>query len=265
VAEELIQGAAAPYLVEHILKDDSDFEVVKWILNHATIESTFEDFEAKEVLAGEDGFTIGMMVRIPFQRILLDFMGEEHTIFEMMDNPKKFHYLMDVLTDQGREALEISLTSPALMLEFTDNIEGSITSPGLFQEYCMPFMQEAADKIHARGKYLGSHMDGNIKSLLHLVPECGIDVVESFSPAPLTGLTFADAWKAWEGKVLMWGAIPSPIFESHVPENEFVEWVSGMLKLIGDDGKIIVGIGDQAVRPTIIERVRQVSEMLGRF
>ena len=264
VAEELVQGAAAPYMVEHILKDDDDFEVVKWILNHAKIEPTYADFEAKEALAGEEGFTIGMMGRIPFQRILLDFMGEEHTIFEMMDNPKNIQYLLDVLSEQGREMLDIALASPALMLEFGDNVEGSITSPDLFQKYCIPYMQEAADKIHAQGRFLGSHMDGNMKSLLHLVPECGIDVVESFSPAPLTGLTFADAWKAWRGKVLMWGAIPSPIFESHVPESEFVEWVSRMLDLIGDDGKIILGIGDQAVRPTLIDRVQRVSEMLGR-
>ena len=92
--------------------------------------------------------------------------------------------------------VELALASSALMLEFTDNVEGSITSPTLFQNYCMPFMQESADRIHAQGRYLGSHMDGNMESLLHLVPECGVDVVESFSPAPLTRLTFEDAWKA---------------------------------------------------------------------
>ncbi len=264
MVEELIQGAAAPYMVEHILKDDDDFNVVKWILNNAEIVPTYADFEAKEALAGEEGFTIGMMDRVPFQRILLDFMGEEHTIYGMMDNPKNFQYLLEALSDQGREILEVALASPALMLEFGDNFEGSITSPGLFRKYCMPYMQAAADKIHARGRFLGSHMDGNMKPLLHLVPECGIDVVESISPKPLTGLSFEDAWAAWQGKVLMWGAIPSPIFEPHVPEGEFVDWVGRMLDLIGDDGRIILGIGDQAVKPTLIERVRRVSEMLGR-
>ncbi len=264
VVEELLQGAAAPYLVEHILKDNDDFEVVKWILKHAEIEPSYADFEAKEAMAGEEGFTIGMMDRVPFQRILLDFMGEEHTVFQMMDNPENFQYLLDVLGDLGEEVLKLSLASPALMLEFTDNVEGSITSPKLFQEYCMPYLQAAADKIHAQGRFLGSHMDGDMTSLLHLVPECGVDVVESFSPAPLTRLDFGDAWEAWRGKVLMWGAIPSPIFEPHVPEHEFVDWVSRMLDIIGDNGQIILGIGDQAVRPSLIERVGKVSEMLGR-
>ena len=46
----------------------------------------------------------------------------------------KFQYLLDALNDQGREILEAALASSALMLEFGDNIEGSITSPGLFSE-----------------------------------------------------------------------------------------------------------------------------------
>ena len=33
VVEEIIQAAAAPYLVEHLIKDDHDFAVIKWILN----------------------------------------------------------------------------------------------------------------------------------------------------------------------------------------------------------------------------------------
>lgn len=264
VVEELIRGAAAPYLVEHLLKDDSDFEVVKWMINHSEIVADYDGFAAKEELAGDQGFTIGMMERVPFQRILLDFMGEEKTIYSMMDSPDKFQYLMDILTEQGREMVTLALASPALMIEFTDNVEGSITSPTLFKNYCMPFMQEAAERIHAQGRCLGSHMDGNMQPLLHLVPECGVDVVESFSPAPLTRLTFENAWNAWRGKVLIWGGIPSPIFEPHVPESEFIEWIKRMLDILGDDRRIILGIGDQAVGPSLIERIHKASEMLGR-
>jgi len=33
--ETSIREAEMPYLVDHIIKDDNDFQVVKWILNHA--------------------------------------------------------------------------------------------------------------------------------------------------------------------------------------------------------------------------------------
>ena len=263
--EELIRGAASPYLMEHILKDDDDFAVVKWILEHTETEPSFEAFEAAEAQLEGHGFTFGSIERVPFQRLVIDFYGIERAFYELVDNPERFHTLLELLTDLGREAVEVGLQSPALQLQMGDNFEGSFTSPRLFRKYCMPFLQEVADRIHAQGRFLGSHMDGNLKPLLHLLPECGVDVVESFSPAPLTALTFEEAWEAWRGKLLIWGGIPSPILEQPVPESEFRAWVSRMLALIGSDGRIVLGIGDQAVGPSLIGRVRQISEMLGRL
>ena len=257
-------GVTVPYLGKHILADESDFDTVKWILNHADLVPAFEDFDSIDAELGDDGFTIGMLARVPFQRLLLDFMGEERAFYWMLDDPRRFQYLLELLTEHGRRMLELALESSAPMLEFPDNFDGMITSPNLFREHCMPFLQESADKVHACGRFLGSHMDGDMRPLLHLVPETGVDVAESFSPAPLSSLTFEEAWNAWRGKVLMWGAIPSPIFEGIVPEHEFETAVADMLDLIGDDGRIILGIGDQAVGATLIERMRRVSEMLGR-
>jgi len=191
-------------------------------------------------------------------------MGEERAIYAMTDSPRAFRYLLDALAEQSENGMRLALDSPALLLEMPDNFDGMITSPGLFRQYCIPFMQRMANLVHARGRLLASHMDGDIKPLLDLVPQSGLDVVESFSPAPLSRLEFADAWRAWRDKVLIWGGIPSPIFETHVPAAEFQAWVRDMLALIGDDGRTILGIGDQAMGPTLIERVEQVSQMLGR-
>ena len=107
-------------------------------------------------------------------------------------------------------------------------------------------------------------MDGNMKPLVQLVPECGVDVVESFSPAPLTPLTFKEAWDTWRGKVLMWGVIPSPIFEPHVSEQFFEDWVEEMFDILAGDQRIVLGIGDQAIGPTLLNRIKRVSELLGR-
>jgi hypothetical protein len=262
--EDTIRTGSAPYQVEHILKDDDDFRVVKWMLDHAEIVPSFEQFFAYEKEIGDDGFTIGYVERVPFQRLLIDFMGEERAIYWMHDDPRGFELLLDILTEQGIEGIKIALDAPSLVIDLPDNFEGSMTSPKLFQRYCMPFMQQAAELVHAQDRFLASHMDGNMKPLLHLIPESGVDIVESFSPEPLTRLTFADAWQAWQGQVLVWGGIPSPIFEAHFPENQFETWMEDMLELVGAEGRIILGIGDQGVGATLIERVKRVSQMLGR-
>ncbi len=262
--ETSIMEAEAPYMIEHILKSRDDFEVVKWILKHAEQEAALEGYERLETTIGDYGFTIPTLGRIPFQYILLDYMGEVKTVYTMADDEAQFTYLLDALGDHARRALEIGLGLPSPMVEFVDNFEGMVTSPSLFRKYCIPFLQESADKVHAKGKVLGSHMDGNMKPLVDLIPECGIDVVESFSPSPLTRLEFKEAWETWRGKVLMWGAIPSPIFEPVVPEEVFENWLAEMFDTLSGDRRIILGIGDQAVGPTMPHRVKRVSELLGR-
>jgi len=263
--KEILKSASQPYLVKHVLSTDEEFEAVQWILDHSEVVPDYETFEAREAEIGGDGLTIGMMNRVPFQRLMLDFMGEERTVYQMVDNPARFAHLLDILTAQGQEMVQVALDSPALLVEFADNFEGMITSPRLFQDYCIPFLQETADRVHAQGRFLGSHMDGDLKPLLHLIPESGVDVVESFSPSPLSRLSFPEAWEAWRGKVLMWGAIPSPLFEKHVPERELEHYVYDLLDWVGDDSPIILGIADQAVGQTLIERVRGISRILGRL
>jgi len=262
--EDLVRAAAVPYLMKHILHDGDDLGVVTWILEHAEIIPTLGDFLDSEAALGDEGFTIGMLPRIPFQRLLLDFLGEERAFYMMADSPKEFHYLLDLLREHNRQMLSVALQSSALVIEYGDNFDGNITSPKLFRRYAMPELQEAADRLRQHGRLLGSHMDGDMRPLVDLVPESGVEVVESFSPEPLSRLGFAEAWRAWQGKALIWGGIPSPIFESHFSEREFEDWMRGMLELVGPDGRIILGIGDQAVGPTLIERVARVSAMLGR-
>jgi hypothetical protein len=137
-----------------------------------------------------------------------------------------------------------------------------MTTPRLFKHYCLPHLQATSEKVHAAGKVLGSHMDGDMRSLAKLVPDTGVDIVESFSPAPLTSFSFREAWDIWNKNVLIWGAIPSIIFEDEIPQNDFEHHILDTLATIMPDGLIILGIGDQAVKRTRVDRMKQVGMFL---
>ena len=62
----------------------------------------------------------------------------------------------------------------------------------------------------------------------------------------------------------MWGAVPSSIFEAHVSERDFENWLKGMIDTLDGDNRIILGIGDQAIGPSLTDRIKRVSELLGR-
>ncbi len=140
-----------------------------------------------------------------------------------------------------------------------------ITNPRLFQKYCLGAYQAYVDPLHAQGKKVGSHTDGNLKRLVNLLPETGLDVFESFSPAPLTDLSFEDGWNAWQGKgPIIWGGIPSTLLQPDVPEDELHRFLEQMLELIGST-PVILGIGDMVMSNNLIERVRFIAERVENY
>ncbi|NWG75949.1 MAG: hypothetical protein HXY24_15330, partial [Rubrivivax sp.] len=104
------------------------------------------------------------------------------------------------------------------------------------------------------------HTDGNLKRLLSMLADSGLDVCESFSPAPLTECTFDEAWQVWREKgPMIWGGIPSPILEPQTNESEFFAIVDHVLEA-ARQRPMILGIGDFVMPNNLIERVRMIAE-----
>lgn len=108
---------------------------------------------------------------------------------------------------------------------------------------------------------MGSHTDGDLKALVKTLPECGLDICELFTPAPITGCTFEEAWEAWDKGPLIWGGLPSYYLEERVSQKEFQDYVQGWLEMIGSS-PIILGVGDAVMSDNLTERVKQVVEMV---
>jgi len=263
--DEILEDFSVPYVEKHLIRQESDFQIVYWILDHCRTIADFDCFVSREEEIGQQGLTVGEIGRVPFQRLILDFLGEERCFYLMFDNPKQFRVLLDRLMELDVENLDMGLEFPGLMLEYGDNFDGEITNPNLFKEYCLLHLQQASEKAHAAGKVIGSHMDGDMSHLVELVPETGLDVIEAFSPYPLSGLTFHEAWPAWKNKIVMWGVIPSPLFEANTPEEEFERIVIDIVKTIAGQGKAILGVADQALPPTLPDRIVRAGEIIEEF
>jgi uroporphyrinogen-III decarboxylase len=199
--------------------------------------------------------------RSPFQFALIDYLGEGNVFYALADEPERMARLLAQLDEWMTNALNRLAEFDAPYVELVDNLDGTMTSPPLFQQHVIPYYQRYADILHAQGKKLGCHADGNLRPILHLLPESGLDVCESFSPHPLTPCTFDEAWQAWKNGPLIWGGIPSPILEERTSEQDFRQHVARLLETIGDR-PIILGIGDLVLENNLIERVRYIAEQV---
>jgi hypothetical protein len=258
--EEGVYNGTDPYLKEHLVKDEADLQVVEYILERAEFVPAFEKIKTEEAQLGEGGLLVPLLQRIPFQQVLLEYFGEMNLFYALHDNPPMVRRLLDLLDRQLLAAIERLADLNVPYVEFPDNLHGLMTNPNLFREYCLPDYQKYTDILHLQGKKVGSHTDGDLRLLLGLLAESGLDVCESVSPAPLTSATFYEINQSWRGKPLLWGGFPTPLLEEKTSQAEFQAYLDDLLAAI--DQPLILGLVDLFLRHNSIERVKTIARQL---
>jgi hypothetical protein len=260
---EGVSNGTAPYLKQHLIKEPADYDTAVWVIEHAEFVPCYERLAMEEAAIGGDGYVVPLLHRIPFQQVLLEYLGEAPLFYALHDERQAVERLLGVLDEQLREILAHLADFRVPYIEFPDNLHGGMTNPRLFQRYCLEAYQHYTEGLHRQGKRVGSHTDGDVGSLLGLLRESGLDVCESISPFPLTSITFGQVWEAWRGAPIIWGGIPSPILEARTPEPEFESWVDQLFDTIGLD-PIILGVGDMVMGNCLIERVEAIARRVER-
>ncbi|MEX1330890.1 MAG: uroporphyrinogen decarboxylase family protein [Desulfobacterales bacterium] len=260
VAESMVaMGGVEPYLTHHLIKAEEDYRTAEYIIEHTEIVPQFDKIREDQCELGDNGFVVPCLHRIPFQQALLEYLGEVPLFTALYDSPQQLNRLLHLLDLQLMEIFRQMADLPSIYVEFGDNLDGTMTNPKLFKEYSLPYYQKYADILHGQGKKVGSHTDGNVKPLLSLLAQSGLDVCESFSPAPLTECTFEEAWETWQHGPLIWGGVPSPILEKRTSESEFRDYIHRLLEIIGNRN-IILGVGDMVLGNNLIERVEYIAK-----
>lgn len=260
VAESMVtMGGMEPYLTHHLIKGEEDYRTAEYIIEHTEIIPQFDKIREDQRELGDNGFVVPCLHRIPFQQALLEYLGEVPLFTALYDSPQQLNRLIHLLDQQFMEILRQMVDLPSIYVEFGDNLDGTMTNPKLFKKYSLPYYQKYTDILHGQGKKVGSHTDGNVKPLLNLLAQSSLDVCESFSPAPLTECTFAEAWETWQNGPLIWGGVPSPILEERTGEAEFQDYIHRLLEIIGNHN-IILGVGDMVLGNNLIERVEYIAK-----
>lgn len=261
----MIASGTTPYMEEHILKEQEDFKTFKFIIENSEFIPQNESFREKQEAMGDIGFVVPTLSRSPFQQILINCVGEIPLFHLLSDSPGYVDKLLALLDVRYMEDIKNLAELDYPYVEFDDNLDGIMTNPRLFEKYSLPYYQKYTNLLHAQGKKVGSHTDGNIKPLLGLLTESGLDVCESFTPAPVTECTLREALEAWEENgPIIWGGIPSPLLEERVSEEEFRQFIELTLETINGH-PIILGIGDMVMGNNLIERVKFIVEQVEQY
>jgi hypothetical protein len=258
--EENVFTGTDPYLKEHLIKEDADFDTAAYILEHLELVPRFDGYRAEQELLGENAWVVPLLNRIPFQQVLLEYLGESALFYSLYDRRERVERLLQILDEQMLALLDELAELDSFYVEFPDNLHGLMTNPKLFRRYCLPHYQRYTAILHDQGKKVGSHTDGNIRPLLQLLVDSDLDVAESFSPYPLTPCRLEEALAAWPNGPLVWGGIPSPLLEESTSPEEFESCLEDLFQTI--DRPMVLGVVDLFMRHNSIERVERIAQEL---
>lgn len=247
--------------LEYPVKGISDFKALESLLESVKVEFDYAAYERLKMRAGKRGFVTFFFPHSPLQALFLDWAGIPTTVRLLRLEKRRTEELMGVINQHNWAFYREMAKSPIKVLNLGENIDVRITSPEFFKTYCLPVYREVADYLHSFGKFLHIHVDGYARKLLPLLRESGLDGVEALTPKPAGDFTLEEA-KRELGEMVVLDGIPYLLFLPHID----VELLRGFVERIVElfRGSLILGISDELPPPADLERVKLVSQILGK-
>lgn len=239
-----------PYIVEYPIKTWDDYAALAEVYRHMEFVPTYEEYARYDAEIGRAGLPMVILGGKPFHHILQEWTGYQKGFMDLYDRPDVFLETVEAGNAAYRRMWEVVANSPARLLLHGINFDRMMTSPPVFREHFLPYLREFCGEMHAAGKWVACHADGNATGLLELILECGFDVADCFACHPLVPCTVADARRVWGDRLTIWGALPSTLLEPEASIEALESHLESLYREMAPGKRFILGLTDMAMPTT---------------
>jgi hypothetical protein len=268
-SELLRQKAIQDLQIEFMLKRREDYAVVEYILEHTEYFPTYREYDNYEREVGDDGYPLVNGGDCPFHHWMRALVGYTNAYYHLSDYPREVERLLTLMTQRDKQVVwNLIADSPARLILHGVHFSSQMTPPPIFERFVLPYYQELSALLHSRDKTLCLHGDNDTRQILGHIERAGYDMVECFVTHPMVPTTLAEARAAWGNRVIIWGGVPSAILEEPYTEEQFEAYVKELFCTIAPGEAFILGVADNVMPGSKIERVRRITEMVeerGRY
>jgi len=260
------EGPWIRYEVEKLFKSEKDYPIIKYIMEHTVPVENFEAFQKIRKEVGEDGMVMTGAVGLwsAPQRVMREIIGYEQFFYELADHPAEVEELIEVMKDLERRKYKVAMGCDLELFNICANWSDDIQTP-VFRKYFTPWFKEVTDFLHAHGRLAMVHVDGEMRRLNPLLRETDIDVAEAITPAPQSLVPMTEFRRELGDNMIIWGGIPSILFEPMYSDENFDAFVKNLLKEMAPGYRFIVGMGDNLPFDGDIDRVGRVVELIDKY
>lgn len=245
------------------VENEEELKVATWIAENTIWEWDQELFERSLSEVGDLGAPTIFLPRSTIQDLYINTMGVEHATYAIFDWSDTVEAYFRALEECHNRLIDLVNASPIDIINFGENIHAGTLSPALFEKYHLPTCQRRCDRLHAAGKFVSSHWDGDCRPLLRYARETGLDGIEAITPLPQGDVALEEVKDALGDDMFLLDGIPAVYFDETFPVETLMECTQQIIDLFAP--KLVLGISDEISSTGDIERVRIVGDIVKRF
>ncbi len=268
VGDQRFEGINTPYSRWHEpikwpIADERDMKIATWRRRHMNWRFNQATYDRLCKQYAGLGAPTMFICRTSIQQLFVEDMNVEPAIMALYDYPEVCEAYFEALEVCHARMIEVINACPIKIINYGDNIHASVTTPDLFRKYIQPIYQRRTEQLHKAGKFVHSHFDGNVKPLLPLMKDCGLDGIEAITPLPQGDVTLEETKASLGDELFLLDGIPAVYFDTTYPEQVLVECAKRCIELFAP--KLVLGISDEISATGDIERVRLVGRIVDDY
>jgi uroporphyrinogen-III decarboxylase len=265
--DETMQKAGATLMPteERVVKSPEDYRLVGDLFEDLEVERDDRRYRAFQAEVGEEGVAVAFahLAASPVHHLLKELVPYDQFYFDLHDDPALILETAARMEPYVEQVLAACAESTAEVVFFGANYDVSLTPPRLFEEHFAPGLKRAADLLHAHGKLLLTHTDGENDGLNRFYAEAGVDVADSVCPSPMTRLSLREYREQLGTQPAIWGGLCSIcVLPESFTEAQFEEHVQSALESVGDGRGIVFSLADTTPPAADVRRIRRIGQLI---
>ncbi len=260
-----VPESGIPYAVGHPIQDESDLDDYTPPDPNAdyrleSLRMAVERFKAERaiVFLGHDAFEFSHYLR-----------GLDNLLMDYVLNPDFVRRLARMVMDYKARVLQRAAQMGADVLCTGDDYahnHGPIMSPAHFEQFVLPYLQEAVDTAHDAGLPFMKHTDGNLWPILDMIVDTGIDILDPIEP--VAGMDIGRVKNLYGDRIALAGNVDCSYLLPRATPQEVREAVKETLAKGGVGGGLVLASSNSihpSVKPENYKAMVDAAREYGRY
>ncbi len=226
----------------HLAKDLADLEVLRCVQQRVRFVPRYDRVLAVLEAIGTMGVADLPVMRSPFGKLVHEYLGFEKVIYALHDDCQAVLDFLDFQETVDLELVRLAAAAPARIVILSDHADENLISPPQYREFCIPYYRKITRILHAAGKIVSTHLDGNFKGYFPLLGQTGFDLLDGCTPAPMMNYEVEQLAAALPAGMSCYCGVPATLLCRKLPDEQIMAFGRRILDAFG--GRTILNVGD---------------------